>query len=297
MIYKFFTSIILINRFRSVRTSNIDTETEIYGYDVSFPMLQYQASTNYPGLPHNIDPKHYPTPNEYKDMPLQILGDRQSFYKKYMDGCHKHWSDHDRTHDTNVCDEFEKQRIQHVRDQVHSMRNFTDLGYKKIKAPDELFNLILKFWNDNKNQGEEDEEWIPGNSFVNYWESMSTMVNVQHENLKGGGFELMKIIWKESVNIISEWTGEKLVPSSMYGIRVYKEGAILAPHVDRLPLICSAIINVAQDVDENWPLEVVGHDNIARNITMEPGDMVLYESHSVVHGKCLFSLLLPKDHI
>lgn len=273
-------------------------ETEFYGYDVSFPMLQHEASTNYPGLPHNIDPKHYPTPNEYKGMPLQILGDRQSFYKKYMDGCHKYWSDHDRTHDANVCDDFEKQRIQHVRDQVHSMRNFTDLGYKKIKAPDELFNLILKFWNDNKNQGEEDEEWIPGNSFMNYWESMSTMVNVQHENLKGGGFELMKIIWNESVNIISDWTGEKLVPSSMYGIRVYKEGAILAPHVDRLPLICSAIINVAQDVDGNWPLEVVGHDNIARNITMDPGDMVLYESHSVVHGKCLFSLLLllPKDH-
>jgi hypothetical protein len=39
-----------------------------------------------------------------------------------------------------------------------------------------------------------------------------------------------------------------------------------------------AIINVDQDVDEPWPLEVIGHDGIARNITMEPGDLVLYES-------------------
>lgn len=39
---------------------------------------------------------------------------------------------------------------------------------------------------------------------------------------------------------------------SLYGIRVYKEGAVLAPHVDRLPLVSSAIINVAQDVDEPW---------------------------------------------
>ena len=47
-----------------------------------------------------------------------------------------------------------------------------------------------------------------------------------------------------------------------YGIRVYKEGSILAPHVDRLPLVSSAIINVAQDVDEPWPLEVYGHDGV-----------------------------------
>lgn len=71
----------------------------------------------------------------------------------------------------------------------------------------------------------------------------------------------------------------------MYGIRVYKEGAILAPHVDRLPLVSSAIINVDQDVDEPWPLEVIGHDGIAHNVTMEPGDMVLYESHSIIHGR------------
>ena len=40
-----------------------------------------------------------------------------------------------------------------------------------------------------------------------------------------------------------------------------------------------------QDVDEPWPLEVIGHDGQAHNITMEPGDMVLYESHSILHGR------------
>ena len=33
------------------------------------------------------------------------------------------------------------------------------------------------------------------------------------------------------------------------------------------------------------PLEVYGHDGVATNVTMEPGDMVLYESHSVIHGR------------
>merc|ERR1712183_347124 len=49
--------------------------------------------------------------------------------------------------------------------------------------------------------------------------------------------------------------------------------------------VSSAIINVDQDVDEPWPLEVIGHDGRATNVTMEPGDMVLYESHSVIHGR------------
>lgn len=49
--------------------------------------------------------------------------------------------------------------------------------------------------------------------------------------------------------------------------------------------VSSAIINVDQDVDEPWPLEVIGHDGKAYNVTMLPGDLVLYESHSVIHGR------------
>ena len=53
----------------------------------------------------------------------------------------------------------------------------------------------------------------------------------------------------------------------------------------RLPLVISAIINVAQDVDDEWPLEVIGHDGVAVNVTLEPGEMILYESSSVIHGR------------
>ncbi len=144
--------------------------------------------------------------------------------------------------------------------------------------------MISDFWQANKHD-ESGEDWYDGNSFVNYWEIPSTMVSVENEKLIGGGNELHDKIWNVTRDLISEWTGQQLTGSSVYGIRVYKEGAILAPHVDRLPLISSAIINVEQDVDEEWPLEVIGHDGVARNITMLPGDMVLYESHSVLHGK------------
>jgi hypothetical protein len=55
--------------------------------------------------------------------------------------------------------------------------------------------------------------------------------------------------------------------------------------VDRLPLVSSCIIQVAQDIDEPWPIEVYDHAGKAYNVTMQPGDMVLYESHTVLHGR------------
>jgi prolyl 4-hydroxylase len=112
--------------------------------------------------------------------------------------------------------------------------------------------------------------------------------------------------------VLEEWTGHKLEPTSMYGIRVYSDNSVLATRkhcnasiltwmryytiscdvmssmrvdVDRLPLVSSCIIQVAQDVDEPWPIEVYDHNGKAWNVTMQPGDLTLYESHTVLHGR------------
>lgn len=97
------------------------------------------------------------------------------------------------------------------------------------------------------------------------------MISVEDSKLRGGGSALKQHIWSAARDTIQEWTGEELTQCSLYGVRVYYEGSVLAPHVDRLPLVSSAIINVAQDLDEPWPLEVVSHDGKAHNVTMEPG--------------------------
>jgi prolyl 4-hydroxylase len=121
------------------------------------------------------------------------------------------------------------------------------------------------------------EQWGVGNTYTNNWESASKFVSVEDSKLRGGGFKLKQQLWDAAQDVISEWTGQELTQCSLYGIRVYQAGAVLSTHVDRLPLVSSAIINVDQDIDEPWPLEVIGHDGVAVNVTMEPGDMVLYE--------------------
>ena len=106
---------------------------------------------------------------------------------------------------------------------------------------------------------------------ANNWVSQSSFVSVEDSKLRGGGYALKQKLWNEAHDVIAEWTGQELTQCSLYGIRVYHEGSMLATHVDRLPLVSSAIINVDQDVDEPWPLEVIGHDGRAYNVTMEPG--------------------------
>lgn len=57
-------------------------------------------------------------------------------------------------------------------------------------------------------------------------------------------------------------------------------------HVDTANThVISAIINVDQDVDEPWRLLILDHDENEHWITMAPGDMVLYESAKMLHGR------------
>lgn len=250
-----------------------------YGVDISMPIQSATVSTNYPWLPHNVDPENNPTPPEYEGMPIQPLGNKQEFYDNMIQGCRDFYGKKGHS-----CDSTEMDRVAMSLRQPASMRNFTEMGFAKIKAPAEVFALIKAFWDKNRDNME-DERWARGNTYTNHWLSNTGMVSVENTKLSGGGMALKQQIWDTARDVLQNWTGQELIPTSLYGIRVYKEHSVLATHVDRLPLVSSAIINVDQDVDEDWPIEVYGHDGNAYNITMEPGDMVLYESHSILHGR------------
>lgn len=164
------------------------------------------------------------------------------------------------------------------------MVNYTSTGFKKIRAPKRVMDMLSSYWKANKDNMKQ-EQWPVGNIYVNHWVSPTYMVSVEDATMEGGGFTLKQSVWEAVRPTIEEWTGMEQEPSSMYGIRAYTEGAILSPHVDRLPLVSSCIINVDQDVDEDWILEVFDRQGRAVNITMAPGDMVLYESGSLLHGR------------
>ena len=87
--------------------------------------------------------------------------------------------------------------------------------------------------------------------------------------------------------ILEEWSGvPSLSYTCLYGSRDYPKGAALRMHCDRDSHIISVIFHIEREGcnNKNWPLEVIGHDGIKRDIYMEPGEMVLYESR-FPHGR------------
>ena len=235
-----------------------------YGVDTSWPVHHSFLGTN-PSLSKTIQ---------------LFRGEKIDLYYRYVEGCKEKYAEK-----AHQCSHNEEERLMLNRNQPKQMTNYTDIGYKKVRLSDELFTAIREFWQETMSNGGieklEEEYWPPANTYTNHWASPTKMKDCS---------ALHAPIWKEVEAQVKEWIpkAKSFSRSSLYGIRVYQQDSILATHVDRDPLITSAIINVDQDIGnmyEPWPLEVYGHDGRAQNITMIPGDMVLYESHSVLHGR------------
>lgn len=249
-----------------------------YGVDMSFPQHHYNGARQAKSV-----------------NPMKAYFAKR--YERHMQGCYDKYS-------FRECDANERARLEMSLDQPSHQHNYTEIGFMKRRLPDDLFIDLKNFYEAHKEM-EKLEQWPRGNTYVNHWQSPTYMVSFEDTRIRQGGV-LKKRLWDKVKPIIEEWTGQELIESSLYGIRVYKNNSILATHVDRLPLVSSCIIQVAQDIDEPWPVEVIGHDRKAHNVTMEPGDMVLYESHSVLHGRPfplngryyanVFVHYIPKNH-
>ncbi|KAL7537318.1 hypothetical protein ACHAXR_007727 [Thalassiosira sp. AJA248-18] len=239
------------------------TYADDYGVDTSFPI-------HHNFLGHDDDISNT----------LQKFGPQKiELYAEYINGCKEKYAPE---HLAGECTRNEEDRMALNLSQPRAMTNYTDVGFKKMRVPEHLWTILSEFWDETMANGGienlETEYWPEANTYTNHWSSVSKMkyIHVLHDP-----------IWIMVENAVKEWIpqAKSFSRSSLYGIRVYTEGSILATHVDRDPLVTSAIINVDQDTDEPWPLEVYDHDGRAHNITMQPGDMVLYESHSVLHGR------------
>mmetsp|Transcript_3198 Transcript_3198/g.9260 ORF Transcript_3198/g.9260 Transcript_3198/m.9260 type:complete len:542 (-) Transcript_3198:1506-3131(-) len=157
---------------------------------------------------------------------------------------------------------------------------YTKNGFEKTRAPPLLYAMLKDYW-DLHNTTYIDEQWPLENTYVNHEASRFLLVDLPGTGTaKPTLFEMIRPTFERWADIGPQ------EPSAIYGIRIYTEGSSLIDHVDRPDThIISAIINVAQDVDEPWPLEIIGHSMKVSHVTMQPGDMVLYEGASCAHGR------------
>jgi hypothetical protein len=143
-----------------------------YGIDVSFP-IHKRISTNYPWLPHNVDPANNPTPKQYEGLPIQPLGNRQEIYNQHLKGCREFYDQNARQ-----CDVYEYDRMLMNMRQPMSMQNYTEVGFLKTKAPKEIVDLMTKFWDQN-HLNQEVEAWPEGNTYINSWNQPTYMLRIE----------------------------------------------------------------------------------------------------------------------
>ena len=162
------------------------------------------------------------------------------------------------------------------RDRGEYIPAYTKSGFEKTVAPTRIVS-------DLKSTLDSAEEQLIRKESGNYLRgslgtSPAELIDIP-EALKAQIFEHLR-------PICEQWSGQPLAPSAIYGIRRYTRGSSLGMHRDTSKThIISAIINVAQKVDEAWPLEIEDHGYRSHKITLNPGEMLLYEGARLSHGR------------
>ncbi|KAL7510559.1 hypothetical protein ACHAXN_007399 [Cyclotella atomus] len=241
---------------------------------------QYGVDTSFP-IHHN-----FLTQSAQLDATKSVFGHhRIQTYSEFFSGCLRYYGKMNKAY---LCHQHEEQRLTLNKMQPRKMTNYTDVGFVKTKVSDDVWKMIQQFWKKHVDRvdgnipwGLHNESWPEGNTYTNHWTSPTKLVPIMVDP------NATEAIYKDVESQLRVWIPQatSFRRSNIYGIRVYTSGSILAPHVDRDPLVSSAIINVDQRVVEPWPLEAYDHEGRAHNLTLLPGEMILYESHSVLHGR------------
>jgi len=194
--------------------------------------------------------------------------------------------------------------------QAPFMPHFHPVGFEKVPIPREMFARILtgrkkalleKRWKlESCDPGMQNCALVVQSKHA----KESHLINREMYFYLGLDVKLQQEIYREMRQRAQAWIKNRveLIGTSIYGIRKYTNGAKLMPHLDHMEThVISAILNIAQQVEEPWPLQIVDHDGKHHKIYLKPGEMasapklkrrtmdwltqVWYESASLVHAR------------
>ena len=162
---------------------------------------------------------------------------------------------------------------------------FTELGFQKTEIPEALYETIVKFRQQALENGElvsesADPGVINGPTVIENKElEQSRQVHIRRTQLLPLDEATKEAIFKTLGPAAEAWSGLRLVPTSIYGIRRYRNMSTLLAHVDQVRThVVSAILNIAQEAEEAWPLYIRDNEGGDHQLVLGPGEMVWYES-------------------
>eukprot|EP01038_Epipyxis_sp_PR26KG_P007834 gene7834-10640_t len=155
--------------------------------------------------------------------------------------------------------------------------SFTPTGFKVIKIPPAIYAKMksaldegLRDWNELPVEEHMDPVTTP---------------------LPSKFIDLGDLEWQvldELKGVHEEWAGVELEPTSAYGARLYQNGSALAMHYDKIEThVISSVVHIDHQYDDEsnpWSIEIENHDGEIYSVNLEPGEMLLHESASCLHG-------------
>lgn len=161
--------------------------------------------------------------------------------------------------------------------QTMILPRFTPVGFKVMDAPKALWEDLRKNYLNNVDTT--DTEEFAGHATFPGMVKPRFIRNHEQRRLNNEVAAQLK-------PICEEWASVPLIHSTTYGVRIYGNGSTLFNHVDTPAThIVSAIVHIDHKLDEPWPLQIEDHEGTVHSVSLEPGQMVLYESASQFHSR------------
>jgi prolyl 4-hydroxylase len=155
---------------------------------------------------------------------------------------------------------------------------FTQLGFDKGTMSHDLFQNLSSYYQ-QCSKADKRDEFVEGEFLSNQTDSVPSELIDIPENLR-------QEIISELQPRCEEWSQSELEFSALYGIRVYKRGTSLKMHTDTdTTHFISVILNIAQQVDSDWGLEIDDHMERRHSINLVPGELIFYEGARLNHGR------------
>jgi prolyl 4-hydroxylase len=157
----------------------------------------------------------------------------------------------------------------------------TEAGFDLRRLPTHTFEWLRDWYYAEMARSGQSEEGLAG-PCMNQHAAPTLMVHLPQT----GEFSKDRLS-RELQEELEGWYGKgPLRLTSIYGIRRYVNGSVLRMHVDTANThVVSGIINVDQQVEEPWLLKILDHDDQEHDLPMRPGDLLLYESAKLLHGR------------
>ena len=197
------------------------------------------------------------------------------------------WKGHE---DSRLFNEYKNSKVNtKTFSSVEELPKLTDVGYKMLRFPKELFDKCTKTLETLKAKGY--EEIYEGKQITQ--PGVSTLYPIWEDE------KLVKEIHETLLPMMEEWSGQELEPTYIYGFREYRQGSSLILHKDRIETHhVSAIIMMDKDLEctpcskkgnkvtmDDWSLKFIDHNNTGLDIYFDEGDMLFYESAKCEHGR------------